>query len=75
MLTIVLGTGLDAFLMQPHATVQVTLRDGREFGLERHTVRESLTERASVAQALKNGEAVYRGGYKEPPVTASPMKK
>lgn len=47
-----LGLALDAMSLWPHATVQVTLKDGRKFTLERHEPRGLLTDRSSLTRAL-----------------------
>jgi hypothetical protein len=39
------------------ATVQVTLKDGRKFAIGRHGSKDDLTDRDSLADALKNGYA------------------
>jgi hypothetical protein len=58
-----LGAGLDALSTLPHATVKVTLKDGREFTVERHTVKEYLTDREDLVRALEHGEGVYKGRH------------
>jgi hypothetical protein len=47
-----LGVALDAMIMNPHATVQVTLSDGRRVTLERHGPKSYLLDRRSLAEGL-----------------------
>ncbi len=51
-----LGITLDATSMLPHATVEVTMKDGRKFTLERHEPKERLMDRDDLTKALP-GEA------------------
>jgi hypothetical protein len=62
-----IGIVLNVMLVNPHASVQVTLKDGRKFAVERHGPKDYLTDRDSLAYALKNGAGVYKGGLKSPP--------
>jgi hypothetical protein len=47
-----LGVALDAMFMDPHATVQVTLSNGRRVTLERHGPKSYLLDRRSLAEDL-----------------------
>jgi len=46
------GLTLDALSILPHATVEVTLNDGRKFTLQRHEPRALLADRNSLTSAL-----------------------
>ena len=63
-----IGVALDTFLMLPHATLEVILRDGRSFILERHTTKKYLTDWQDIARDLANGRGVYERGLKDAPV-------
>lgn len=60
----------DLMTISPHATVQVTLKDGRKFTVERHVGKEYLKDHSSLAYDLKEGRGEYKGGLKSPPATA-----
>jgi hypothetical protein len=53
-MVLVLGLTIDATgpILAPHATVEVTIKDGRKFILERHGPRAFLTDRDSLQMAL-----------------------
>jgi hypothetical protein len=61
-----LGLAIDVGTASPHATVQVTLKDGRNFTVERQGSKEYLADRDSLTYALKNGKGEYKGGLKSP---------
>lgn len=52
-----LGVALDALFMEPHATVRVTLRDGRQTDLERRGPREYLTDITALYYAIGDSRA------------------
>src|SRR6058998_499630 len=71
-----LGIAFDVMIANPHATIQVTLKDGRKFTIERHALSEFLADRESLAYALKEGKGAYKGGLKiSPPATFVPVDK
>ena len=60
-----IGAAFDALWMLPHATVRVTVKDGREFTVQRHTPAEFSTSRDSLTRVLISGGGVYEGTSKE----------
>jgi hypothetical protein len=73
---VVLGLGftLDAMTMRPHATVQVTLKDGRKFTVQRHEAPHLLTARDEIAGALpKSACPPARFASEDPEDATSPL--
>ena len=77
-----LGATIDAIgpVLVPHATVEVTIKDGRKFILERHGSRAFLTDMDSLRMALPEeswgpprrepGRTEYAFGYNPPSGTS-----
>jgi hypothetical protein len=51
--------------MLPHATLEVILKDGRHFALDRHTTKEYLRDWQDIGRDLANGRGVYEPGPKD----------
>jgi hypothetical protein len=65
-----LGVAFDAFIvLEPHATVLVTLEDGRKVALERHGPRDYLSESGVSNAGTARPEGASAHGEGRPPLS------